>query len=79
MTSRTGSLTILRGEPKDEGPDPDRCLTIRGEPEELRGESGGVLAAGNMDGNVDTLSVVEFPVAFINDVPVFASESKFLT
>ena len=80
MTSRTGSLTILRGEAKQEGP--DRCLAIRGEPEVLRGESGGVFAVGNMDGNklvVETLIPVEFTVAFNDDVPVFASVSKFLT
>lgn len=76
MTSRTGSLTILRGEPKEERP--DRCLTVRGEPEVLRGDSGGVLAAGNMEGNelvVETLILMEFPV----DVPVFTSVSRFLT
>ncbi|WRX19797.1 hypothetical protein QQP08_012284 [Theobroma cacao] len=75
MTSRTGSLTILRGEPKEEGP--DRCLPIRGEPEVLRGESGGVLAAGNMEGNKLVVEPVKFPVAFNDDVPVLASATSF--
>lgn len=42
-------MTNLRGEPKTEGP--DLCFRVRGEPDELLGESGGVLPAGNMEGN----------------------------
>lgn len=48
ITSFTGSLRTFSGEPNTEGP--ALCFTIRGDPDELLGESGGVLPAENMEG-----------------------------
>ena len=79
MTSRTGSLTTFNGEPKDDGP--VLCFAVRGDPDMLRGESGGVLPAGNIDGNAlldETFVLLEFARAF-NGVPFFASLIKDLT
>ena len=78
MTSRTGSLINLRGEPKEERP--ALCFTVRGEPETLRGESGGVLTEGNMDGiepPEPAFALLELPTAF-RGPPVLATESKDL-
>lgn len=69
----TGSLTTFKGEPKLEGP--TLCFVIRGEPEELLGESGGALPAGNMEGNEFVAvapALEEFPEAF-KGAPAFAS------
>ena len=79
MTSRTGSLTNFKGEPNEEGL--VLCFVVRGEPDELRGESGGVLPAGNMDGNelfAKAFVHVEFPSA-PNGTPAFASATSDLT
>lgn len=44
-----GSLSTFNGEPSTDGP--ALCFVIRGEPDdELLGESGGALPAGNMEG-----------------------------
>ena len=55
---------------------------MRGETDELRGESGGVLLPANMDGNemlsIAVVLVVEFPRAF-KGAPVFTSASKDFT
>nr|AFK37896.1 unknown [Medicago truncatula] len=54
---------------------------VRGEPDELRGESGGVLAAGNKEGNglIERAFVfVEFSSA-LKGTPAFASASNDLT
>lgn len=48
IASLAGSLTNLSGEPNEEGP--NLCFTVRGELDALRGESGGVLPPGNMEG-----------------------------
>lgn len=77
MTSCNGSLTIFNGEAKEEGP--ALCLETRGEPEAARGERGGVLPAGNTEGNElpETFTLV-FPREF-KEVPDFASDSSDLT
>lgn len=77
MTSRTGSLTIFNGEAKEEGP--ALCLETRGEPEVERGERGGVLPAGNTEGNElpETFTLL-FPREF-KEVPDFASDSSDFT
>lgn len=77
MTSFTGSLTNFSGEPKEEGPIPAR-LTVRGEPEELLGERGGVPPAGNIEGNgllEEALVLLECPT-MLKATPAFASSSK---
>lgn len=79
MTSFTGSLTNFSGEPNEEGPIPAR-FTVRGEPEELLGESGGVPPVGNIEGNgllEDPLVLLEFPPT-LKATPAFASSSKDL-
>lgn len=78
MISRTGSLTNFSGEPNEEGL--ALCFVVRGEPDELRGESGGVLPAENMEGNelLATAFVLVFPSA-LKGTPAFASASKDLT
>lgn len=79
MTSRTGSLTNFRGEPNEEGL--ALCFTVRGEPDELRGESGGVLPAGNMEG-IELIAIAFVPVEFpsaLKGTPAFASASRDLT
>lgn len=48
MTSRTGSVTNFSGDRSEEGL--VLCFDMRGEADELLGESGGVLAAGNIEG-----------------------------
>jgi len=72
MTSLTGSLTNFSGDP-NEGL--FLCFVVRGEPDELRGESGGVLPAGNKEGRelLDRAFVlVEFSSA-LKAAPAFAS------
>ena len=79
MTSRTGSLTIFNGEAKEEGP--ALCFVTRGEPDVARGESGGVLPPGNMEGNPlleEIFTLLEFPVV-LKGGPTFASASKDFT
>lgn len=79
MTSRTGSLTNFNGEPKDEGL--VLCFDVRGDPDELLGESGGVLPAENMEGTAlfpKTLALKEFPEAVMG-IPAFASSIKDFT
>lgn len=79
MTSRTCSVTNFRGEPSEEGL--VLCFDTRGEPDELLGESGGVVAAGNIEGNIllpATLTLFEFPRA-LNGVPALASSIKDFT
>lgn len=79
MTSRTGSLTNFRGEPKEEGL--TLCFTVRGEPEELLGESGGALPAAKIEGNgllPIAFELQEFPET-LDAVPAFASSIKDFT
>lgn len=80
MASLTGSLTNFSGEPREEG------LVFgfekRGEPEELRGESGGVLPAGNMEGSElipVELALKEFPWELLIEMPDDASSMRDLT
>lgn len=79
MTSRTGSLTIFKGEAKGEGP--VLCFVTRGEPDVARGERGGVLAAANMEGNElveEIFILVELPDV-LKGAPAFASAIKDFT
>lgn len=81
MTSltATGSLANFSGEPNEEGL--VLCFMVRGEPDELRGESGGVLPAGNKEG-IELLArafvIVEFSRA-LKGAPAFTSASNDLT
>lgn len=78
MSSFTGSLTNFRGEPNADGP--ALCFIILGEPDELLGESGGVLPAGNIEGNElpDALFVLEdIPPAFIGPPPLALLSKDF--
>lgn len=78
MISLTGSRTTFSGEPNEEGL--DLCFVVRGEPDELRGESGGVLPVGNKEGNAlieRAFVFVEFSSA-LNGTPAFASASNDL-
>lgn len=78
MTSRTGSVTNFSG---DRSGGLLLCFDIRGEPDELLGESGGVLTAGNIEGNIllpATFTLQEFPRAF-KGVPALASSIKDFT
>lgn len=80
MTSLTGCLTNLRGEPKEDGPTPRRFV-MRGEPDELLGESGGALPAGNMEGNElfePAVELQELPDTLSGE-PALASSSKDFT
>ena len=79
MISRTGSLTTFSGEPNEEGL--LLCFVVRGEPDELRGESGGVLPAGNKEGNellAKAFVIVEFSSAH-KGAPALASAINDLT
>lgn len=79
MNSCTGSLTNFNGEPKEEGP--VFCLDMRGEPDELLGESGGALPAGNKEGNElppEALVLTEIPKK-LTGLPTFASSIKDFT
>lgn len=79
ISSLTGSFTNFKGDPNIEGP--ALGLVVRGEPDELLGESGGVLPAGNIDGKellVATFVLEEVPVTF-KGPPALALLSKFLT
>ena len=79
INSFIGSLTTFRGEPKFEGP--TLCFVTRGEPVELRGERGGVLPAGNIDGKelpVAEFALDEFPEIF-KGAPVLASLTRDVT
>lgn len=79
MNSLTGSLTTFRGEPKLEGP--ALCFIIRGDPDVLLGERGGVLPPGNMEGKellVVVFALGEFPETF-KGTPAFASLSNDVT
>ena len=79
MISRTGSLTNLRGELREEGL--VLCFDTRGEPDELLGESGGALPAGNMEGSEvlpAAFTLKEFPRA-LKEAPVFASSTRDFT
>lgn len=75
----TGSLTNFKGEPKTEGP--ALCFTIRGEPDELLGESGGALPAGNMEGNelVEAAFGLEHDPDTFRGTPALALLSKDFT
>lgn len=78
MISLTDSRTTFSGEPNEEGL--VLCFVVRGEPDELRGESGGVLPAGNREGNgliERAFVLVEFSGA-LNGTPAFASASNDL-
>jgi|APAra0007618328_1042625.scaffolds.fasta_scaffold03875_3 hypothetical protein len=68
MSWRFGSLSDLRGEWREGGL--VLCLEKRGEPEELRGDSGGVLLLRNTEGKFLDLLV---------GVPDLASSIKDLT
>lgn len=60
---------------------PTRCLTKRGEPDELLGESGGALPAGNMEGNElleAAFGLEDVPVTF-KGTPAFALLSNDFT
>lgn len=75
----TGSPISFRGEPKLEGP--ALCFITRGEPEVLRGDKGGALPAGNMDGSewpAEACGLEEFPGTF-NGPPALASFSNEVT
>jgi hypothetical protein len=79
MTSHSDSLTNFNGERKDEGL--VFCLDVRGEPDELLGEIGGALPAGNMEGNEltpPTLTLAEIP-GMLMGLPAFASSIKVFT
>jgi hypothetical protein len=79
MISLTGSRTTFSGEPNEEGL--VLCFMVLGEPDELRGESGGVFPAGNKEGNgliERALVFVEFSSA-LKGTPAFASASNDLT
>lgn len=79
ISSLTGSFTNFKGDPNIEGP--ALGLVVRGEPDELLGESGGVLPAGNIDGKellVATFVLEEAPVA-LKGPPALALLSKFFT
>lgn len=79
MISRTGSVINLRGERREEGL--VLCFDMRGEPDELLGESGGALPAGNMEGNAllpGVFTFKEFPWA-LKEAPAFASSIRDLT
>jgi len=79
MTSLTGSLTNFSGDP-NEGL--FLCFVVRGEPDELRGESGGVLPTGNKEGrellDKEAFVLVEFSSA-LKAALAFASASNDLT
>lgn len=78
ITSRTGSVTNFSGEPRG---GLLRCFDKRGELDELLGESGGVLAAGNTEGKVllpAAFKLLKLPTA-LRGVPAFASSIKDLT
>lgn len=79
INSLTGSFTNFKADPNIDGP--ALGLVVRGEPDELLGESGGVLPAGNIDGKellVATFVLEEVPVTF-NEPPALALLSKFFT
>lgn len=79
MISLAGSRTNFSGEPNEEGL--VLCFMVRGEPDELRGESGGVFPAGNKFGNgllERAFVFVKFSRA-LNGAPAFASASNDLT
>lgn len=82
MTSCTGSMENFNGDPRDEWL--LLCFEMRGEwgePEELLGESGGVLPAGNVEGNEllpEKFTVEEFPSPLIG-TPALASAIKDFT
>lgn len=81
MTSRPCSVTNFSGEPRG---GLLRCFDKRGDPDELLGESGGVLPAVNTDGKLfppaefKLFKLFEFEKAF-NGVPAFASSIKDFT
>ena len=78
MISRTGSLINLRGEPRE---GLVLCFDMRGEPDELLGESGGALPAGNMEGNEvlpAAFALKEFARA-LKEAPSFASSIRDFT
>lgn len=78
MISLTGSLITFSGERKE---GLVLCFMVRGEPDELRGESGGVLPAANKEGNKlleRAFVFAEFSSA-PNGAPAFASASNDLT
>lgn len=79
INSFTGSLTNFRGEPRVDGP--NLCFTTRGEPDELLGESGGALPAGNIEGNElleAAWGLEDVPLIF-KETPAFALLSKDFT
>jgi len=78
INSFTGSLTTFKGEPKLEGP--TLCFTMRGEPDELLGERGGAVPAGNMEGKelLEEFGLEQFPGTF-KGAPDFASFSNDVT
>lgn len=82
MTSFGGSLAHFSGDPRELGPAPCRLMTDLGEPETLRGESGGVQPAGNIFGNIELLVLAfafnELP-GTLKGLPAFASSSNVVT
>ena len=79
MTSWIGSLANFKEEPRAEGL--DFCFNVRGEPDELLGESGGALPLGNMEGNelLPTAFTLEKFAEALTVVPAFASSIKDFT
>ena len=79
MTSCIGSLANFKEEPRAEGL--DFCFNVRGEPDELLGESGGALPLGNMEGNelLPTAFTLEKFAEALTVVPAFASSIKDFT
>jgi hypothetical protein len=76
----TGSLTNFSGEPREEGPT-DARRENRGELVELRGERGGTLPAGNIEGN-DPLMLAFVAVALLEmfmDPPTWESSINDFT
>lgn len=79
ISSFTGSFTNFRGEPKTEGP-AGLCFMTLGEPDELLGESGGVLAAGNIEGNellVAAFVLDDVPATFNGPTPLALLSKDF--
>lgn len=73
-----GSLTTFKGEPRLEGP--ALCFTIRGEPDELLGERGGAVPAGNIEGKelLAAFGLEQLPGTF-KGAPDLASLSNDVT
>lgn len=77
ICSFTGSFTNFRGDLNADGP---LCFVCRGETDELLGDSGGVLPAGNIEGNVllATAFVPEdVPATFTGPTPLALLSKDF--